>query len=92
MAEIGAVLLAAGASQRFGPDKKLLANIRGKPLIRWVAEEIVDSGAEAVVVTGCDRWMAKHHPDIPFERFADDVVCHCSSEHPLTVGVLSDRP
>jgi RNA-directed DNA polymerase len=28
-----------------------------------------------------DRWMAKHHPDVPFERFADDVVCHCSSEH-----------
>ena len=27
-----------------------------------------------------DRWMAKHHPEIPFERFADDAVCHCSSE------------
>ena len=27
-----------------------------------------------------DRWMAKHHPDIPFERFADDAVCHCTSE------------
>ncbi len=27
-----------------------------------------------------DRWMAKHHPDVPFERFADDVLCHCGSE------------
>ncbi len=27
-----------------------------------------------------DRWMTKHHPDIPFERFADDVLCHCDSE------------
>ncbi|MGA7383031.1 MAG: group II intron reverse transcriptase/maturase [Terriglobales bacterium] len=27
-----------------------------------------------------DRWMSKHHPDIPFERFADDVLCHCDSE------------
>jgi len=27
-----------------------------------------------------DRWMAKHHPDIPFERFADDILCHCGSE------------
>jgi RNA-directed DNA polymerase len=27
-----------------------------------------------------DRWMTKHHPDIPFERFADDVLCHCGSE------------
>ena len=27
-----------------------------------------------------DRWMAKHHPSIPFERFADDILCHCRSE------------
>jgi RNA-directed DNA polymerase len=27
-----------------------------------------------------DRWMAKHHPNIPFERFADDLLCHCNSE------------
>jgi molybdenum cofactor cytidylyltransferase len=55
MAEIGAVLLAAGASQRFGADNKLLATIGGKPLIRWVAEEIVHSHAEVAVVTGCDH-------------------------------------
>jgi RNA-directed DNA polymerase len=27
-----------------------------------------------------DRWMTKHYPDVPFERFADDVLCHCVSE------------
>ena len=27
-----------------------------------------------------DRWMADRHPNIPFERFADDILCHCSSE------------
>lgn len=27
-----------------------------------------------------DRWMAERHPDIPFERYADDVICHCRSE------------
>ena len=27
-----------------------------------------------------DRWMQEHHPDIPFERYADDVICHCRSE------------
>lgn len=27
-----------------------------------------------------DRWMAQHHPNIPFERFADDILCHCVSE------------
>jgi retron-type reverse transcriptase len=25
-------------------------------------------------------WMRKNCPHIPFERFADDVVCHCVSE------------
>lgn len=27
-----------------------------------------------------DYWMRKYHPDIPFERYADDVICHCRSE------------
>ena len=27
-----------------------------------------------------DRWMAECHPEIPFERYADDVICHCRSE------------
>ena len=24
-----------------------------------------------------DRWMVKQHPETPFERFADDILCHC---------------
>jgi len=27
-----------------------------------------------------DLWMRRNHPDIPFERYADDVICHCRSE------------
>jgi RNA-directed DNA polymerase len=27
-----------------------------------------------------DTWMARHHPEIPFERYADDAVCHCRNE------------
>ena len=27
-----------------------------------------------------DRWMTTHYPDVPFERFADDALCHCVSE------------
>jgi group II intron reverse transcriptase/maturase len=27
-----------------------------------------------------DRWMQEHYPDIPFERYADDIVCHCRNE------------
>jgi group II intron reverse transcriptase/maturase len=27
-----------------------------------------------------DRWIVRNFPKIPFERYADDVICHCSSE------------
>ncbi|MCA1681889.1 MAG: group II intron reverse transcriptase/maturase, partial [Actinobacteria bacterium] len=27
-----------------------------------------------------DRWMAREHPGVPFERYADDGVVHCVSE------------
>lgn len=26
-----------------------------------------------------DMWMQRHYPQIPFERYADDGVCHCPS-------------
>lgn len=27
-----------------------------------------------------DSWMSKNYPTIPFERYADDAVCHCKSQ------------
>ncbi|WP_338026198.1 reverse transcriptase domain-containing protein, partial [Bradyrhizobium algeriense] len=27
-----------------------------------------------------DVWMARSSPAIPFERYADDIICHCRSE------------
>jgi group II intron reverse transcriptase/maturase len=27
-----------------------------------------------------DLWMRRNHPHIPFERYADDAICHCRSE------------
>jgi group II intron reverse transcriptase/maturase len=27
-----------------------------------------------------DLWMKQHCPHIPFERYADDIICHCKSE------------
>src|SRR5882672_10110958 len=26
-----------------------------------------------------DMWMVREFPDIPFERYADDIICHCRS-------------
>lgn len=28
-----------------------------------------------------DVWMRRNKPTIPYERFADDIVCHCHSRH-----------
>ena len=27
-----------------------------------------------------DGWMRRKYPTIPFERYADDAICHCQSE------------
>jgi molybdenum cofactor cytidylyltransferase len=53
---LGAVLLAGGASRRFGSDNKLLASVGGKPILANVAGVILASGVrELVVVTGAEQ-------------------------------------
>ena len=27
-----------------------------------------------------DGWMRRHHAGVPFERYADDIICHCDSK------------
>jgi molybdenum cofactor cytidylyltransferase len=51
---IAAVLLAAGGGTRFaGPTHKLLADFRGKPVLRWAVENAVAADLDdLVVVTG----------------------------------------
>ena len=39
-----------------------------------------------------DRWMAQNHPDVPFERYADDAVAHCKSEAQAREVLASYRP
>ncbi len=40
-----------------------------------------------------DKWMARNYPHIPFERYADDAICHCKSaeEAQALWGALADR-
>lgn len=28
-----------------------------------------------------DKWLEKHHPQIAFVRYADDVIVHCNNEN-----------
>jgi molybdenum cofactor cytidylyltransferase len=46
---IAAVILAAGRSTRMGPENKLLADLNGKPIVRWVAEAALASQARPVL-------------------------------------------
>ncbi len=27
-----------------------------------------------------DKWISREYPDVPFERYADDAVCHCKNQ------------
>ena len=40
-----------------------------------------------------DKWMQKNYPTIPFERYADDTICHCVSQKQAEFlkQVLTDR-
>jgi molybdenum cofactor cytidylyltransferase len=54
--KLAAVILAAGASRRYQDGNKLLAEFGNGPLIRIVAEHVLQSAVEnIVVVTGNDR-------------------------------------
>ena len=54
--DIHAVLLAAGRSERMGPNNKLLLNVDGIPLVRKSAINILNSNVTSMtVVTGFDE-------------------------------------
>jgi RNA-directed DNA polymerase len=40
-----------------------------------------------------DAWMARTYPHIPFERYADDIICHCKSDDEARAlwSALTDR-
>jgi retron-type reverse transcriptase len=35
-----------------------------------------------------DMWMKRTFPAIPFERYADDCICHCRSEEASTLTTI----
>ncbi len=40
-----------------------------------------------------DQWVERHWEDVQFERYADDIVCHCKTEREAIKlqSVLTDR-
>ncbi|KKJ77280.1 hypothetical protein WH95_09655 [Kiloniella litopenaei] len=57
---ITAILLAAGQSRRMGPKNKLLQEWHGKPLVKWVADNIGESQVDhTIVVTGYEADLVR---------------------------------
>lgn len=58
------------------PDGTLVSRERGTPQGGVVSPILSNLFLHYVF----DCWMTKHYPGIQFERYADDVICHCGSE------------
>ena len=58
------------------PDGSLAPRTKGTPQGGVVSPLL----ANILLHLAFDDWMRKTHPDVPFERYADDVVAHCRTE------------
>ena len=58
------------------PDGALVSREKGTPQGAVVSPIL----ANLFLHYAFDRWMKENNPDIPFERYADDAICHCRSE------------
>jgi len=57
-------------------DGSLVARDRGTPQGSAISPLLANLFLHYVF----DKWMEENHPDIPFERYADDVVVHCANK------------
>jgi len=57
-------------------DGTLIARDRGTPQGGVISPLLANIFLHHVF----DAWISREHPDCPFERYADDVVIHCSSK------------
>jgi len=58
------------------PDATVVSSDRGTPQGGVISPLL----ANLFLHYAFDKWMDRNFPDIPFERYADDSVCHCKSE------------
>jgi RNA-directed DNA polymerase len=58
------------------PDGEMVERERGTPQGAVVSPVL----ANLFLHYAFDCWMQREYPDILFERYADDAICHCASE------------
>jgi len=58
------------------PDGTLVTSNKGTPQGGVISPLL----ANVFLHYAFDKWMERNFPNIPFERYADDSVCHCKTE------------
>lgn len=93
MTTVGAILLAAGSSTRFGDENKLVADLDGKPLLRHVADILTESSVtDLVVVTGHDRDAVEEALDGLPLRFVHNEEWQTGMGRSIARGIRALRP
>lgn len=54
MANVTAIVLAAGTSSRMGEANKLLLDFKGQPIVKWVIDSVQESTIDELVVVGSE--------------------------------------
>ena len=60
----------------FQSDETIIPTLQGTPQGGVISPLLASIFLHVVF----DKWMEKHHPEKPFERYADDIVVHCKTE------------
>ncbi|MBN9247923.1 nucleotidyltransferase family protein [Hyphomicrobium sp.] len=88
VSRVAAVLLAAGSSERFGSENKLLAEIGGEPLLRRVTRVVIGAGlSEIVVVTGHEAERCRSAVEGLAVRFVHNAACSHGMGSSVAVGI-----
>src|SRR4051812_7881898 len=62
------------------PDGTIVERTRGTPQGGVISPLL----ANLFLHYAFDLWMTRNFPDVRFERYADDAICHCASEEQAT--------
>ncbi len=88
---IAGIVLAAGFARRMG-RQKLLLDLRGKPVVRWVVEAVLPHVGDVVVVTGLDDQGVRVALEGLAVRFAVNPRPQAGQGSSIAVGMAALKP